>query len=209
MLLDDPAETTDRPHVAAYYTAAHTSVARDYMAAVEASFRRWKSGSARPRSKVVLVELTDPDALPYDAGAYYFVPMRSVPHAAAEVALARPVVHAMFESPRPWIREGLASFAQALIRERQAGRRAALDYLGQFGSALAVAEAQSHAPAPPPRPAAHATPRAPPADRPAAAHHHRRRDLLPHQGRLRLVDAARHGRRPCAAIGAGRLSRRR
>ena len=73
------------------------------------------------------------------------MPMRSVPHAAAEVALARPVVHAMMESPRPWIREGLAAFAQALIRERQAGRRAALAYLGQFSSALAVAEAESHA----------------------------------------------------------------
>ena len=92
----------------------------------------------------MLVELTDPNALPYDAGAYYFVPMRSVPHAAAEVALARPVVHAMLESPRPWIREGLTGFAQALMRERQGGRRAALAYLGQFGSALAVAEAQSH-----------------------------------------------------------------
>jgi len=45
---------------------------------------------------------------------------------------------------RPWIRQGLTGFAQALIRERQAGRRAALQYLGQFGSALAVAEAESH-----------------------------------------------------------------
>jgi aminopeptidase N len=49
----------------------------------------------------------------------------------------------MLDSPRPWIREGLTGFAQALIRERQAGRRAALAYLGQFGSVLAVAEAQS------------------------------------------------------------------
>jgi aminopeptidase N len=70
--------------------------------------------------------------------------MRNLPHAAAEVALARPVVHSMLESPRPWIREGLAAFAQALIRERQSGRRAALTYLGQFSSALAVAEAESH-----------------------------------------------------------------
>ena len=50
----------------------------------------------------------------------------------------------MFDSPRPWIREGLSSFGQALIRERQAGRRGALAYLGQFGPALAMAEAQSH-----------------------------------------------------------------
>ena len=102
--------------------------------------------AARDGSKVVLVELTDPDALPYDAGSYYFVPMHSVPHAAAEVALARPVVHAMFASPRPWIREGLANFAQAIIREHQAGRAAALAYLGQFSPSLAIAEEESHAP---------------------------------------------------------------
>jgi hypothetical protein len=99
-----------------------------------------------PRRKVVLVELTEPNALPYDAGAYYFVPMRNLPPAAIEVALARPVVHAMLESPRPWIREGLAAFGQALIRERQAGRLAALAYLGQFSAALAVAESESHGP---------------------------------------------------------------
>jgi hypothetical protein len=144
VLLADPAETTDRPRVSAYYTAAHTSFARDYMAAAESVIPPLEEWFGTPRSKVVLVELTDPNALPYDIGSYYFVPMRSVQHAASEVALARPVTHAIFESPRPWIREGLAGFAQALIREHQAGRRAAVAYLGQFGSALAVAEAQSH-----------------------------------------------------------------
>ncbi len=148
VLLGDPAEST-RPNVAAHFTAAHTEYARDYMAAAEAVIPPLEAWFGPPRRKVVLVELTDPDALPYDLDSYYFVPMRRVQHAAAEVALTRPMVHAMMESPRPWIREGLASFAQALIRERQAGRPAGLDYLGQFGSALAVAETQSHgAPAP-------------------------------------------------------------
>ncbi len=148
VILDDPGETTDRPRVAAYYTAAHGNAARDYMAAVENVIPVLEEWFGTPRSKVVLVELADPDALPYDAGSYFFVPMRNVPHAAAEVALARPVAHAMFDSPRPWIREGLANFAQALVREHQGGRRAALDYLAQFSSSLAVAEVQSHAPAP-------------------------------------------------------------
>jgi hypothetical protein len=149
VLLGDPAETADRPRVAAYYTAAHTDYARDYMAAAETVIPSLEEWFGAPRRKVVLVELTDPNALPYDAGAYYFVPMRNLPPAVAEVALARPVVHAILESPRPWIREGLAVFAQALIRERQAGRRAALAYLGQFSPVLAVAEAESHGSLPP------------------------------------------------------------
>lgn len=148
VLISDPAETTDRPRVAAYYTAAHTSFARDYMVAAEAVIPPLEEWFGTPNGKVVLVELTDPNALPYDAGPFYFVPMRQVSRAAAEVALVRPVVHTMVESPRPWISEGLASFAQALMRERQGGRRAAFLYLGQFSSALAVAEAQSYSPLP-------------------------------------------------------------
>lgn len=149
VLLGDPAEATSRPHVAAYYTAAHTDYARDYMTAAETVIPPLEEWFGIPRRKVVVVELTDPNALPYEAGSYYFVPMQKVPKAAAEVALARPVVHTMLESPRPWIREGLTGFAQALIREQQGGRRAALAYLGQFRSTLAVAEAESHASRPP------------------------------------------------------------
>jgi hypothetical protein len=100
-------------------------------------------GPGKPKRKVVLVELADPEALPYQAGAYSFMPLRAISHGAAEVAMARVVAAGMFESPRAWVREGLAGFAQALVRERQGGRKAALDYLGQFGSTLAAAEAQS------------------------------------------------------------------
>jgi hypothetical protein len=144
VLLVNPAESIVRENVEAHFTLAHTEYARDYAVAAEAVIPTLERWFGAPRRKIVLVELTDPGALPYDAGSYYFVPMREVPHAAAEVALARPVVHAMLESPRPWIREGAAGFGQALIRERQAGRHDALQYLGQFSSALAVAEAQSH-----------------------------------------------------------------
>jgi len=56
--------------------------------------------------------------------------------------MTRSVVKASLDSPRPWIREGLASFAQALIRERQAGRAAALSLLSQFNPVLARADAE-------------------------------------------------------------------
>lgn len=144
VLLGDAAETTDRPRVEAFYTASHTNLARDYMAAAESVIPALEQWFGTPHSKVVLVELTDPNALPYDAGPYYFVPLRSVPAAAAEVAMARPVEHSMVDSRRAWIREGLASFAQALVREHQGGRRAAIAYMGQFSPALVVAESQSH-----------------------------------------------------------------
>ena len=90
MLLGDPAETIDRPRVAAYYTAAHTEHARDYMTAAETVIPPLEEWFGTPRRKVVLVEFTDPNALPYDCGAYYFVPMRSLPPAAVEVATGAP-----------------------------------------------------------------------------------------------------------------------
>ena len=144
VMLKDAASTTDRPMVAAYYTAAHTGLARDYMAAAEAVIPVLAEWFGKPTHKVVLVELADSEALPYQAGVYSFMPMRAAPHAAAEVAMARVVAAAMLDSPRAWVRDGLAGFAQVLVRERQGGRKAALDYLGQFGSTLAAAEAQSH-----------------------------------------------------------------
>ncbi|MDR3764271.1 MAG: hypothetical protein P4M01_09275 [Acidobacteriota bacterium] len=143
VMLEDPGVSDDRPWVNAYYTLDRTNYARDYMTAAEKAIPKLETWFGTPHRKVVLVELTDPNALPYDAGTYYFAPMRQVAPEGAEVALARPVAHTMIESPRLWIREGLAGFAQALVREHQGGRKAALAYLAQFSSALQVAEAQS------------------------------------------------------------------
>jgi aminopeptidase N len=50
------------------------------------------------------------------------------------------LTHAAFFSPRPWIYEGLAHFAQAVYRERESGRQAALDFMGLHRTALAQAE---------------------------------------------------------------------
>jgi hypothetical protein len=168
VLLDDCAATTDRPHVSAYYTAAHTEAAREQIDAAEAVMPPLKPWFGAMRRKVVIVELTDPRALPYESGSWYFTPLRRLASSeekeAAQVAIARAVAHASFDSPRPWIREGLASFAQALVREAQAGRGAALAYLGHFRSAIAEAERQSHAA--PPQPGAgqaFSDPAAPPA----------------------------------------------
>ena len=45
--------------------------------------------------------------------------------------LVHQFTHAAFPSPRLWIYEGLAHFAQALEHERQGGRAAALSYMAQ------------------------------------------------------------------------------
>ncbi len=48
----------------------------------------------------------------------------------AGLMAAHQFTHAAFSSPRPWINEGLAHFAQALYLEGEEGRQVALDYIG-------------------------------------------------------------------------------
>lgn len=129
-----------REHLVVFHSAPRTQVARDYVLAVEKDvplIEEWFGGLKR---KVVIVELADSNALPFESGAFLFTPLQPLPDPALETALARITTHAAFSSPRPWISEGLAAFAQALVRERQSGRRAALAYLNEFTDALITAD---------------------------------------------------------------------
>ncbi len=58
----------------------------------------------------------------------------------AQLTAVHQLTHAAFFSPRPWIYEGLAHFAQAVYREQESGRQAALDFMGLHRTALAEAE---------------------------------------------------------------------
>ena len=58
----------------------------------------------------------------------------------AGLNLVHELVHSAFPSPRPWIYEGLAHFAEAAYREGQGGRQAALDLLAGHRAAFLDAE---------------------------------------------------------------------
>jgi aminopeptidase N len=58
-----------------------------------------------------------------------------------EINLVHELVHTAFTSPRPWIHEGLAHFAEAIYREqKQDGREAALDFLNLHRTTFVAAE---------------------------------------------------------------------
>lgn len=76
----------------------------------------------------------------FESGASIMTPSPTDDPQLLRLILAHTVAHADFRSPRPWVYEGLAHFAQALWREEQAGRQAALDYMGLHRSAIAQAE---------------------------------------------------------------------
>jgi len=58
----------------------------------------------------------------------------------AGINLVHELVHSALWSPRPWVYEGLAHFAEAVYREEQGGREAALDLLGIHRATFLEAE---------------------------------------------------------------------
>ncbi len=94
-------------------------------------------GAAEVKAEVV--ELNDPEAAPYESGSMLLTPLNTDPKL-AQLTVVHQLTHAAFFSPRPWIYEGLAHFAQAIARERESGRQSALDFIGLHRTALAEAE---------------------------------------------------------------------
>jgi hypothetical protein len=117
--------------------ARNAAVFTDSVQSVEAFVHEW-FGQWKHSSQVV--DLPDPEAAPFDSGSMLLVPLERSEPKLAGTLIAHQLTHAAFDSPRPWIAEGLAHFAQALWIEQQSGRQAALDLMGLHRTSLAAAE---------------------------------------------------------------------
>ena len=125
------------------YLPDHKPAAQTYALAAQlaAPFVTEWFGAPKGRAEVKaeVVELSDPEAAPYESGSMLLTPLNS-DSKLAQLTAVHQLTHAAFFSPRPWIYEGLAHFAQAVYRERESGRQAALDFMGLHRTALAEAE---------------------------------------------------------------------
>ena len=79
--------------------------------------------------KAEVVELNDPEAAPYESGSMLLTPLNT-DSKMAQLTAVHQLTHAAFFSPRPWIYEGLAHFAQAVYRERESGRAVGAGFHG-------------------------------------------------------------------------------
>jgi len=133
-------EVVDRTAVDVHFLHGHDASAINYADAAEkvAPFiNEWFGAS---RNKAQTADLADADAPPFESGSLLLTPLTGADPKLAGLAAAHQLTHAAFSSPRPWINEGLAHFAQALYLEHLSGRQAALDYMGLHRSALSAAE---------------------------------------------------------------------
>ncbi|MGO8797214.1 MAG: M1 family aminopeptidase [Candidatus Sulfotelmatobacter sp.] len=142
-------ETADQSALQVHYLRGHNSAATGYADAAEKVRPLITEWFGAVRSKAQTVDLTDPDAVAFESGSLLLIPLSSIDPKLAGLIAAHQLTHAAFSSPRPWINEGLAHFAQALYLEHQSGRQSALDYMAQHRSALSAAEGDKEKPAAP------------------------------------------------------------
>jgi len=135
-------EVADRPAIAVHFFRGHDASAANYANAAEKVLPLISDWFGAPRSKAQTGDLADPDAAPFESGSLLLTPLGSTDANLAGLVAAHQLTHAAFSSPRPWINEGLAHFAQALYLEHQSGRQAALDYMRLHRSAFSAAESE-------------------------------------------------------------------
>jgi hypothetical protein len=128
-------QTISAPGVQLFYAADSEAAAKSYEAAANRVASLVKEWFGEPRTATNIVQLADPEATPFEAGTILFTPFNSDTRL-AEISVVHAQAHSALNSPRPWISEGIAHFAQALWREHVDGRQAALDFMGLHRTAL-------------------------------------------------------------------------
>ncbi len=133
-------ELVERPAVAVHFLHGHDTSATNYADAAEKVIPLTTEWFGAPHSKAQTADLSDPNAAPFESGSLLLTPLANADPKLAALAAALQLTHAAFTSPRPWINEGLAHFAQALYLEREKGRQTAIDYMATHRAALSTAE---------------------------------------------------------------------
>ena len=137
-----PYEFFDGSNVTLAHRPNHRANAEKFSQAADAVAPFVKEWFGTPHEEAQVIELADPGASPFESGATLLTPLNDTDTKLLQIVLVHELTHAAFPSPRPWIYEGLAHFAQAAYREHQVSRAAALDFLGLHRAAVVEAEKQ-------------------------------------------------------------------
>ncbi len=130
-----------RPAINVYHLPPQAPAAQEYAMAAEKVLPFETEWFGAPRTRVQVVQLPNIGDVPFESGPMLFTPLELTDRDTIQLRMMHQLAHASFGSPRPWIEEGLAHFAQALEREQQGGRAAALAHMQTFLPALQAAEA--------------------------------------------------------------------
>jgi len=83
-----------------------------------------------------ILALPDPDAATFVSRGMLLTPLKPALTNEAELSMVYALARQTLRSPRPWIQDGLAHYAQVAFIEKQQGRQTALNYLEAHFAAL-------------------------------------------------------------------------
>ena len=141
-------QVVERPHITVHCIAAHNLAATEFADAAEKLVPLITDWFGAMKEKALTLDLANSQSGSFEDE---FVLIRPLDHAKSKLlglAATHQLAHASLSSPRPWIDEGLAHFAQALSVENQNGRQAALDYMAAHRSILTTIESAEATPHP-------------------------------------------------------------
>lgn len=134
-------ELQDSGSASVAYLPGDENAAKQYALAADLGAAFVGEWFAPPRQRAELLELADPNAAPFEVGSALLTPLSVKTDARlAQMTAVHQLTHAAFSSPRLWIDEGLAHWAQAAYREQQGGRGAAIEFMSLHGRAVVEIE---------------------------------------------------------------------
>jgi len=118
----------------------HEEGAAKYSNALDPAMKFVSSWFGQPTAPIAIADLADPNSAPFESGTLLMASMAAEDSKLAGINLVHELVHSALPSSKPWVYEGLAHFAEAMYRQEQGGRQAALDLLGLHRAAFLDSE---------------------------------------------------------------------
>jgi hypothetical protein len=133
-------QNRSKPPIDLFSLPGHEAGASTYSNALEPAMKFVSGWFGQPRAPVAVADFADPNSAPFESGTLLMASMAAEDSKLAGTNLVHELVHSALPSSRPWVYEGLAHFAEAMYRQEQGGREAALDLLGQHRAPFLDAE---------------------------------------------------------------------
>jgi hypothetical protein len=134
-----------KPPLRVFSFPGHEAGAATYSSALEPAMKFVAGWFGQPSAPIAIADCADPNSAPFESGVMLLASLAAEDSKLAGINLVHQLVHSALPSSRPWVYEGLAHFAEAMYRQQQGGRQAALDFLGLHRAAFLDAEKEMSA----------------------------------------------------------------
>ena len=129
-----------KPPLTLFSLSGDENGAVTYANALEPAMKFVSGWFGTPSAPVAVADFADPNSAPFESGTLLMASMAAEDSKLAGTNLVHELVHSALPSSRPWVYEGLAHFAEAMYRQQQGGRDAALDLLAAHRTEFLDAE---------------------------------------------------------------------